>query len=163
MIVPSTTPGLLGRVRAWISQPPRTHERWLTRRFVRGSLLAAVLAISIGAVTMFGHGVSTASAGSSEEIRTSGAWAKFDDLGEKLLVGDIAKDGKGTRAYLHWPGGNSASVRVAGYAKPLDERDLSIREGTKVTLTADASRAAGRRRHLSAGGRAVILQLMLLL
>jgi hypothetical protein len=103
MIVPSTTPGLLGHVRAWTS--------------------------------MFGLGVSTAAAGSYEEIRTEGAWAKFDDLGEELMVGDIAKDRKGARAYLHWAGGNSASVHVAGYAKPLDERDLSIPEGTKVTLT----------------------------
>jgi hypothetical protein len=130
MTVPSTTPGLLGRVRAWISRTPQTHERSPARRFVRGALLAT----AIGAVTT-SLGVSTASAGSYEEIRTKGAWAKFDDLGEKLMVGDIAKDGKGTRAYLHWPGGNSASVRVAGYAKPLDTRDLSIREGTKVTLT----------------------------
>ena len=97
--------------------------------------LAALLAIAIGAVTMFGLGVSTAHAGSSEEIRTSGAWAKFDDLGEKLMVGDIAKDRKGARAYLHWGGDNSASVHVAGYGKPLDTRDLSIAEGTKVTLT----------------------------
>jgi len=51
------------------------------------------------------------------------------------MVGDIAKDRKGARAYLRWPGGNSASVHVAGYAKPLDRRDLSIPEGTKVTLT----------------------------
>ena len=127
MTVPSTTPGLFGRVRAWISQTPRA----MTRRFARASLLAALLATS----TMFGLGVSSASAGSYEEIRTAGAWAKFDDLGEELIVGDIAKDGKGARAYLHWPGGNSASVHVAGYAKPHAERDLSIREGTKVTLT----------------------------
>ena len=119
MTVPSTTPGLLGRVRVW------------TSRLARGSLLAALLATSIGG----GFGVSTASAGSYEEIRTAGAWAKFDDLGEELIVGDIAKDHKGARAYLHWPGGNSASVHVAGYAKPHAERDLSIREGTKVTLT----------------------------
>ena len=75
------------------------------------------------------------SAGSYEEIRTAGAWAKFDDIGEHLMVGDIAKDGKGARAYLHWAGDNSASVYVGGYAKPLDRRDLSIPEGTKVTLT----------------------------
>lgn len=112
MTVPRTTPGLLGRV-------------------ARGSLLATWTC----AVAMFGLGASTASAGSSEDIRTKGAWAKFDDLGEHLMVGDIAKDGKGTRAYLHWAGGNSASVRVAGHAKPLDRRDLSIAEGTKVTLT----------------------------
>ena len=112
MTVPRTTPGVLGR-----------------------ALLAALLATAIGAVTLLGLGASTASAGSPEEIRTAGAWAKFDDLGEHLMVGDIAKDGKGARAYLHWAGGNSASVHVAGYAKPLDKRDLSIREGTKVTLT----------------------------
>jgi hypothetical protein len=135
MTVPSTTPGLLGHVRAWTSQTPRTNELSMTRRFARGSLLAALLATAIGAVTMFGLGVSTAAAGSYEEIRTKGAWAKFDDLGEELMVGDIAKDRKGARAYLHWAGGNSASVHVAGYAKPLDERDLSIPEGTKVTLT----------------------------
>jgi hypothetical protein len=84
---------------------------------------------------MFGPGVSTAFAGSSEEIRTNGAWAKFDDLGEHLMVGDIAKDRKGARAYLRWAGGNSASVHVAGYGKPLARRDLSIPEGTRVTLT----------------------------
>jgi hypothetical protein len=105
------------------------------RRFARGALPAALLAIAVGAVTLFGLGASTASAGSYEEIRTSGAWAKFDDIGEKLMVGDIAKDGKGARAYLRWAGGNSASVYVAGYGKPLATRDLSIREGTKVTLT----------------------------
>jgi hypothetical protein len=135
MTVPSTTPGLLGRFRASISQAPRTSERSTTRRFARGSLLTALLVSSIGAVTMFGLGLSTAAAGSYEEIRTAGAWAKFDDLGEELMVGDIAKDRKGARAYLHWAGGNSASVHVAGYGKPLDTRDLSIREGTKVTLT----------------------------
>jgi hypothetical protein len=111
MTVPSTTPGLLRRVRA------------------------ALLAASIGAVTMLGLGASTADAGSYEEIRTAGAWAKFDDIGEHLMVGDIAKDRKGARAYLNWAGGNSASVHVAGYAKPLDDKDLSIPEGTKVTLT----------------------------
>jgi hypothetical protein len=102
----------------------------MTHRIARASLLAALLAISIAAV-----GVSTADAGSYEEIRTKGAWAKFDDIGEHLMVGDIAKDRKGARAYLHWAGGNSASVHVAGYAKPLDDRDLSIAEGTRVTLT----------------------------
>jgi hypothetical protein len=101
-----------------------------SNRIARGSLLAALLAISIGAV-----GASPAAAGSSEEIRTAGAWAKFDDLGEHLMVGDIAKDRKGARAYLNWAGGNSASVHVAGYGKPLDRKDLSIPEGTKVTLT----------------------------
>jgi hypothetical protein len=51
------------------------------------------------------------------------------------MVGDIAKDRKGARAYLHWAGGDSASVYVAGYGEPLATRDLSIPEGTKVTLT----------------------------
>jgi hypothetical protein len=97
---------------------------------MRTTLFAAVLAAA-----MFGPAATTASAGSSEEIRTKGAWAKFDDLGEHLMVGDIAKDRKGARAYLNWAGGNSASVHVAGYGKPLARRDLSIPEGTKVTLT----------------------------
>jgi hypothetical protein len=135
MTVPTTTPGVLGRVRAWITKTPSANERPLTRRFARGSLLAALLATVVGAVTLLGLSVPTASAGSYEEIRTSGAWAKFDDLGEDLMVGDIAKDGKGARAYLRWAGGNSASVYVGGYAEPLDTRDLSIPEGTKVTLT----------------------------
>ena len=38
------------------------------------------------------------------------------------MVGDIAKDRKGARAYLRWAGGSSASVHVAGYAKALDRR-----------------------------------------
>ncbi|HWM10793.1 MAG TPA: hypothetical protein VNO82_15670 [Solirubrobacteraceae bacterium] len=100
-------------------------------RTAPGLLGRVLLATSIAALLC----TSTASAGSSEEIRTSGAWAKFDDLGEDLMVGDIAKDRKGARAYLRWAGGNSASVHVSGYAKPLDTRDLSIPEGTKVTLT----------------------------
>jgi nitrogenase molybdenum-iron protein alpha/beta subunit len=96
---------------------------------------AFALATALAAATSSGLGVSTASAGSYEEIRTSGAWAKFDDLGEKLMVGDIAKDGKGARAYLHWDRNKSASVYVGGYGEPLDTKDLAIREGTKVTLT----------------------------
>jgi hypothetical protein len=94
-----------------------------------------LLATAVGAVTLFGVSASAASAGSSEEIRTAGAWAKFDDLGEELMVGDIAKDGKGAPAYLRWTGDSSASVYVGGYAEPLDTADLSIPEGTKVTLT----------------------------
>jgi hypothetical protein len=135
MIVPRTTPGVLGRVRAWITKAPQTNERSMTRRVAHGSLPAALLAIAVAAVTLLAFSVSTASAGSPEEIRTKGAWAKFDDLGEHLMVGDIAEDRKGARAYLRWAGGNSASVYVGGYAEPLDRRDLSIPEGTKVTLT----------------------------
>jgi hypothetical protein len=135
MTVPRTTLGVLGRVRVWITTTSSKNERPMTRRFAHGSLLATLLATVVGAVSLFGLGASTASAGSPEEIRTTGAWAKFDDLGERLMVGDIAKDGKGARAYLHWAGGNSASVYVGGYAEPLDTRDLSIPEGTNVTLT----------------------------
>jgi hypothetical protein len=135
MTVPRTTPGMLGRVRAWTTKTPSPNERLMTRRFTRGPLLAALLATVVAAVNLSGLSVSTASAGSYEEIRTAGAWAKFDDLGEILMVGDIAKDGKGARAYLRWGRDNSASVHVAGYAKPLDREDLSIPEGTKVTLT----------------------------
>jgi hypothetical protein len=79
---------------------------------------AFALATALAAATSSGLGVSTASAGSSEEIRTSGAWAKFDDLGEKLMVGDIAKDGKGARAYLHWGRDKSASAPVKSNASP---------------------------------------------
>jgi hypothetical protein len=107
----------------------------MTRRFARESLFATLLATAVGAVSLFGLGVPAASAGSSEDIRTTGAWAKFDDLGEILMVGDIAEDGRGARAYLRWAGGNSASVYVGGYAEPLDRADLSIPEGTNVTLT----------------------------
>jgi hypothetical protein len=95
----------------------------------------ALLAAAVAVVTLLAFSFSTASAGSPEEIRTTGAWAKFDDLGEHLMVGDIAEDGKGARAYLHWTGDNSASVYVGGWAEPLDRRDLSIPEGTNVTLT----------------------------
>jgi hypothetical protein len=95
----------------------------------------ALLATAVGAVSLFGLSASTASAGSYETIRTKGAYAKFDDLGEHLMVGDIAKDRRGARAYLRWPGGNSASVIAEGFNEPLSRRDLSIPEGTKVTLT----------------------------
>jgi hypothetical protein len=107
----------------------------MTRRFARESLLATLLATTVGAVSLLGLSAPAASAGSPEEIRTTGAWAKFDDLGEILMVGDIAEDRRGARAYLRWAGGNSASVYVGGYAEPLDRADLSIPEGTNVTLT----------------------------
>ena len=103
-------------------------------RLVRVRSIALLLA-AVGAVALSWLNAPAASAGSSEEIRTTGAWAKFDDLGEELMVGDIAKDGRGARAYLRWSGESSASVYVGGYAEPLDTRDLSIPEGTDVTLT----------------------------
>ena len=91
-------------------------------RLVRVRSIAVLLA-AVGAVALSGLAAPAASAGSSEEIRTTGAWAKFDDLGEELMVGDIAKDGRGARAYLRRNGDNSASEYVGGYAEPLDTRD----------------------------------------
>jgi hypothetical protein len=51
MTVPITTPGTLGRVRAWITKSPPSNERSMTRRVARGSLLAALPAIAAVALT----------------------------------------------------------------------------------------------------------------
>jgi hypothetical protein len=51
MTVPTTTPGTLGRVRAWITKTPPSNKRSMTRRLGRGSLLAPLPAIAAAALT----------------------------------------------------------------------------------------------------------------
>jgi hypothetical protein len=51
MTVPTTTPGTLGRVRAWITKTPPSNGHSMTRPVARGSLLAALPAIAAVALT----------------------------------------------------------------------------------------------------------------
>ena len=51
MTVPTTTPGALGRVRAWITNTRASNDRSIGRRIAGGSLLAALPAIAALALT----------------------------------------------------------------------------------------------------------------
>jgi hypothetical protein len=71
-----------------------------------------------------------------ERIDGKYGFVKFQSKGEILSAADIVPDGYGVRAYLRWKGGNSASAwDTKGIDHYPDVRNLSIREGTKVSLT----------------------------
>jgi hypothetical protein len=71
-----------------------------------------------------------------ERIDGKYGFVKFQSRGEILRAADIIPDGYGVRAYLRWKGGNSASAwDTKGVDHDPDKRNLSIREGTTVSLT----------------------------
>lgn len=117
MNVPSSTPRMPGRTRA----------ARVARRMAAGGALTLIVSATCAPV---------ASAGSDERIDVKYGYARFEAHGEKLVAGDIYKDGKGVRARLGWEdssGPHTASVidTSAGYES---SRNLSIAEGTTVYL-----------------------------
>ncbi len=96
----------------------------------RARRLGVVLALTL---TMFGLSASAASAGVPQQIRTHGGHAVFDDLGELLVVKDTRADGLSVMANLTWRN-QSVTVRDSGPGGGGTTRNLSIREGTPVSL-----------------------------
>jgi len=74
MTIP-TTPGTLGRVRAWITKTPPSNERSITRRIARGPLLAVPLAIAAVALTGALAAAGAQAAAHSDDRSTSKAAA----------------------------------------------------------------------------------------
>ncbi|MGW6455940.1 hypothetical protein ACWF94_08415 [Streptomyces sp. NPDC055078] len=95
---------------------------------------ARATVVGIATLAAFGAGMSTASAGTTQSIRTERAGAYFYDWGDQLRVSDYKKDGLGARAYLTW-GSNKASVHANGGVNDSAEKDLNLKEGTTVWLT----------------------------
>jgi hypothetical protein len=83
MTVPTTTPGTLGRVRAWITRTAASNERSMTRRVARGSL-PAIAAVALTGASAAGaqaaaHPIDKASAEDCAEkrvifVETRGRW-----------------------------------------------------------------------------------------
>jgi hypothetical protein len=118
-----TTPGTLGRA--------RNSQAAIVRRIV---------AVSALGLTVFGLGVSVASAGESETISRKGGSVSFRDKGERLVALDQRKDGLAVRAYLQEPKGSLFSVtdpRTDGSLVIPAVKDLGgvlIQENTPVRL-----------------------------
>src|SRR5262245_44051994 len=89
MTIPTTTPGNLGR--AHISSS--------------ATIIRRLAAIWVLALTVFGLGVSAASAGSDESITTKHGSAAFIDKGETLIANDKKKDRFSVMASLTWKEG----------------------------------------------------------
>ena len=121
MTIPTTTPGTLGRA--------HTSAATIIRR------LAAIWVL---ALTVFGLGVSVASAGSDESITTKHGSAAFIDKGETLIANDKKKDRFSVMASLTWKEGKkgrSATVRDGnGPGNTPNSINLRIRERTTVHL-----------------------------
>jgi hypothetical protein len=112
MTVPTTTPGILDRVRS------------AKRIAATGSLALALLGLSVPA----------ASAGQSQQIITKGGIVQFRDHGEILAATDTTADGLDVRAELYWAGGR-AFVGDFGFDDAKESHvNLAIREGTDVKL-----------------------------
>lgn len=118
MNVPATRPARLGRVQPSIAAMAR-------RIAVTGALAVAVCGLS----------VSSASAGQNAYVWGKYGHVKFEQYGEVLTASDDWHDGYGVRAYLHWGGNQSAGVTDDGPEPYPESRNLSIPEGTKVSLT----------------------------
>ena len=77
----------------------------------------------------------SASGGGDVQIYKKYGYVEFKAYGEVLRAVDSFGDGRGVRAYLNWGGSNSASVTDNGFDGSPKSRNLSIPEGTKVSLT----------------------------
>ncbi len=86
------------------------------------------------ALTAFGLGASTATAGESEEISTKRGAVWFNHDGDRLYAIDTNVDGMGVQAFLTWNRTRSASVSDRGAHGPPKPRNLDIPEGTIVDL-----------------------------
>jgi hypothetical protein len=140
MTVPTTTPGTLGRVRAWITKTPPSDERSMTRRVARGSLLAALLAI---AAVAFAGAFSSAGAQAAvhpDDRSTSKATAATCPDDDAILV----------KTKGRWRCRNMYMARVAldGRKHPNDSRrgakiDM-LRAGEWVNIRCQITGAGGR-------------------
>ena len=80
--------------------------------------------------------VTTASASASDpRITKKYGYVEFSSYGETLKAVDTFGDGRAVRAYLHWGRTGSAQVTDAGFDPNPAEKNLSIAEGTVVSLT----------------------------
>ena len=139
MTIP-TTPGTLGRVRAWISKTPPSNGRSMTRRVARGSLLTALLAIAAVALT-------GALAGAGAHAATHPA----DRSASKSSAGDCAeKTPILVKTRGRWRCQNMYMARVAldGRKHPNDSRrgaDINmLRAGEWVNIRCQITGAGGR-------------------
>ncbi len=120
MTIPTATPGALARART-------PFAGLLARLALAGAAVLAVCALAAP--------VASADPG-DERIDGKYGFVEFQSDGEILRAADIVPDGYGVRAYLRWKGGNSASAwDTKGIDHYPDVRNLSIREGTRVSLT----------------------------
>jgi hypothetical protein len=136
MTVPITTPGELGRVRAWIAKTPPSNERSMTLRVARGSLAALLV---IAAVALTG---TLAAAGAQAAAHRSTFKASAGDCAEKRAI--FVK----TRG--RWRCQNLYMARVAldGRRHPNDSRrgaDINyLRAGEWVNIRCQITGAGGR-------------------
>lgn len=77
---------------------------------------------------------SPAYAGTSQSIDVAGGFVYFEDHGDNIGAWDERKDGFCMTAELKWSGGSARSSACGAGAKSF--KNLSIKEGTRVTLTA---------------------------
>jgi hypothetical protein len=85
MTFPTTTPGTLGRVRAWITKTPPSNKRSMSRRVARGSLLAALPAIAAVALTAV-LATAGAQAAAHHGDRSTNDAAAAKDCGDKRAI-----------------------------------------------------------------------------
>jgi hypothetical protein len=137
MTIP-TTPGTLGRVRAWITKTPPSNGRSRTLRVARGSLLAALLAIAAVALTgALATGVAQAAAHPDDRSTSKATAAACDDA---ILV----------KTKGRWRCQNMYMARVAldGRKHPNDSRRGAkinmLRAGEWVNIRCQITGAGGR-------------------
>ena len=139
MTLPTTTPAMLGRVRAWIATTPPSNERSMTLRVARGSL-AALLAIAAVALTGSLATAGAQAATHPDDRSTSKSSAR--DCAEKTAI--LVK----TRG--RWRCQNMYMARVAldGRKHPNDSRrgaDINmLRAGEWVNIRCQITGAGGR-------------------
>ncbi len=104
-----------------------------------GSMFRRIAVTGALALAALGLSAPAASAGESERIRTKGGEVRFEAHGERLVASDTNPSHPYViRAYLDWRDsrGRRHTAQVTSFSTDDEEsvNNLSIREGTKVTL-----------------------------
>jgi hypothetical protein len=133
MTVPPTTPGTLGRARAWITKTPLSNGRSMTRRVARGSLLAALPAIA--AIALTGALAAGAQAAAHPDDRSIYK-ASEDDCGDKRAI-FVETRGRWRCQNLYM-----ARVTLDARKQPGDNRDgariNAIKAGEWISISCQA-------------------------
>lgn len=97
------------------------------------AIVRRLAVISALALTVFGLGASTATAGEPQDISTDRGAVWFNPDGDRLYAIDTKVDGKGVQAWLTWAG-RGKSVMDRGASGPPKLNNLDLEEGLVIEL-----------------------------